>query len=317
MHSTLGYALRESKIEIHPNARWKQNGITVAGGNGKGDQLDQFSTPTGLYVDDEQTIYVADRDNHRIVQWKLGAKEGQVVAGSNVAGNSANQLYRPFDVIIDKESDSLIICDNGNQRVVRWPRRNGNNGETIISDVLCRGLTMDDDESLYVGDAVKSEVRKYRRGESEGTVVAGGHGAGHDPNQLFEPQYMFVDRNHSLYISEYGQSRVTKWMEGATERTIVAGGNGKGSDLSRLVYNEGITVDQLSTIYVSDLGNGRIMRWSQGATQGSMIIGGNGQGQAPNQLNMPFDLSFDQYGNLYVVDAGNHRVQKFDIELNE
>ena len=174
-----------------------------------------------MYVDDEQTIYVADRDNHRIMQWKLGATEGELVAGGSVAGNGANQLYRPFDVLVDKESDSLIICDNGNQRVVRWPRRNENSGETIISNVLCRGLTTDDDESLYVGDSTKSEVRKYRRGESEGTVVAGSHGAGHDPNQLFEPQYMFVDRNHSLYISEYGQSRVTKWMKGATERTIV------------------------------------------------------------------------------------------------
>ncbi|CAF3394846.1 unnamed protein product, partial [Rotaria sp. Silwood2] len=312
----LGYALGERLIDIHQNARWKPNGVTVAGGNGKGAGINQLSMPSGLYVDDEQTIYVADRENHRIVEWKSGATSGRVVAGGNGMGSNANQLYQPFDVIVDKESDSLIICDQGNKRVVRWPRRNGISGETIISNIFCRGLTMHDDGSLYVIDNENSEVRRYRRGESQGTVVAGGHGSGHDPNQLFGPQYIVVDKDHAVYVSEHGQSRVTKWVEGVEGRIIVAGGNGKGPQLMRMVYNEGILVDQLGTVYVADLGNGRIMRWTKGATEGSIVVGGNGNGQASNQLNMPYGLSFDKHGNLYVTDLGNHRVQKFDIEFN-
>ncbi|CAF1344669.1 unnamed protein product [Rotaria sordida] len=314
--SVTGYALRESLIAIHPNARWKSNGLTVAGGNGKGNGINQLSMPSGLYVDDEQTIYVADRANHRIVEWKLGTTSDQVVAGGNGPGSNANQLYEPFDVIVDKETDSLIICDNANKRIVRWPRRNGISGETLISNIVCKGLTMGEDGSLYVIDNENYEVRRYRRGESEGTVVAGGNGIGHDPSQLFEPQYIFVDRDHSVYVSEHGQQRVSKWVEGAKERIIVAGGNGKGTDLTRMVYIEGIVVDRFGTVYVADRGNNRIMRWPEGATQGSIIVGGNGLGQEPNQLNMPFGLSFDQYGNLYVVDSGNHRVQKFNIEFN-
>ncbi|CAF4313720.1 unnamed protein product, partial [Rotaria magnacalcarata] len=62
---------------------WKQNGLTVAGGNGQGNGINQLSNPCGLYVDDDQTVYVADRDNHRIVEWKSGATSGQVVAGGN------------------------------------------------------------------------------------------------------------------------------------------------------------------------------------------------------------------------------------------
>jgi hypothetical protein len=45
-------------------------------------------------------------------------------------------------VIIDKESDSLIICEYGNRRVVRWHRRSGTNGEIIISNVNCWALTI-------------------------------------------------------------------------------------------------------------------------------------------------------------------------------
>ena len=97
-----------------------------------------------MYVDDDQTIYVADQDNNCIVEWKYGAMSGQVVAGGNVNGHGIDKLDWPQDVIVDKVNDSLIICDRGNKRVFRWPRRNHASGETIIANISCRGLTMDE-----------------------------------------------------------------------------------------------------------------------------------------------------------------------------
>jgi NHL repeat len=104
---------------IGASAKWIQNGVTVAGGNGGGNGLNQFSDPYGLYVDDDQTIYVADCSNHRIVEWKSGATSGQVVAGGNGLGNRNDQLNTPMNVIVHKESDYLIICDRNNKRVVQ------------------------------------------------------------------------------------------------------------------------------------------------------------------------------------------------------
>jgi sugar lactone lactonase YvrE len=269
-----------------------------------------------LYVDDDQTVYVVDARNHRIVEWKWGATSGQVVAGGNGEGSGAHQLSNPRDVIVDKERDSLIICDRGNKRVVRWPRRNGTSGETIISNISCVGLTMDESGSLYATDEVKHEVRRYRRGESVGTVIAGGNGIGNRLDQLSSPAYVFFDRDHSVYVSDYGNHRVMKWEEGAKQGIVVAGGRGQGNGLAQLSYPNGVVVDQLGTVYVADGGNGRIMRWVKGATQGSVIAGGNGRGRQPNRLNEPIGLSFDLHGILYVVDFGNQRVQKFNIEKN-
>ncbi|CAF3393172.1 unnamed protein product, partial [Rotaria sp. Silwood2] len=272
------------------------------------------SEPWGLYVDDDQTVYVADRLNHRIVEWKWGATSGQVVAGGNGQGSGAHQLYNPYDVIVDKERDSLIICDYSNDRVVRWPRRNGTSGETIISNIDCVGLTMDENGSLYVTDYGEDEVRRYRRGESQGTVVAGGNGSGNRLDQLSSPQYVFVDRDHSVYVSDGENDRVMKWVEGAKQGIVVAGGQGEGNGLTQLNCPEGVVVDQLGTVYVADRWNDLIMRWPKGATQGSVIVGGNGRGEQSNELDQPFGLSFDRHGNLYVVDYGNHRVQEFNID---
>ncbi|CAF3000908.1 unnamed protein product, partial [Rotaria sp. Silwood2] len=311
------YPLRSpSRTNIHPNARWQQNSITVAGGNRQGNGINQLSDPWGLYVDDDQTVYVADWSNHRIVEWKWGATSGQVVAGGNGQGSGAHQLSYPQDVIVDKERDSLIICDRSNRRVVRWPRRNGTSGETIISNIDCVGLTMDENGSLYVTDNGKGEVRRYRRGESQGTVVAGGNGSGNRLDQLSDPRYVFVDRDHSVYVSEYGNDRVMKWVEGAKQGTVVAGGQGQGNDLRQLYYPQGVVVDQLGTVYVADAGNDRIMRWPKGATQGSVIVGGNGRGGQSNQLYEPIGLSFDRHGNLYAVECGNHQVHKFNDNSN-
>ncbi|CAF1345963.1 unnamed protein product [Rotaria sordida] len=310
------HSLRASSIDIHPNARWQQNGLTVAGGNGYGNEINQLSYPCGLYVDDNQTIYVPDESNHRIVEWKRGATNGQVVAGGNGEGSGTHQLSNPLDVIVDKETDSLIICDYLNRRVVRWPRRNGTSGETIISNVDCAGLTMDENGSLYIVDNEEHEVRRYGRGESQGTVVAGGNGSGNRLDQLYGPGYVFVDRNNSVYVSDGGNDRVMKWVKGAKQGIVVVGGQGEENDLTQL-YPRGVVVDELGTVYVSDAGNHQIMRWKKEATQGSVIVGGNGEGGQSNQLNVPFGLSFDRHGNLYVVDAGNHRVQKFNIESNK
>ncbi|CAF1412708.1 unnamed protein product [Rotaria sp. Silwood1] len=305
--------MRASSTDIHPNTKWSQNGITVAGENARGSETDQLYWPLGLYVDDDQMIYIADCGNHRIVEWKSGATNGKVVAGGNGDGNGAHQLNNPVDVIIDKESDCLIISDYGNRRVVRWPRRNGTRGETIISNISCFGLTMDDNDSLYVVDIGKHEVRRYKIGDTKGTVVAGGNGEGNRLDQLSEPHYVFVDRDHSVYVSDYWNHRVMKWEEGAKQGVVVAGGQGKGNSLTQMNEPEGVLVDQLGTVHVTDSRNHRIMRWPKGVTQGSVIVGGNGYEAQSNQLASPIGLSFDRHGNLYVAEYGNHRVQKFNI----
>ncbi|CAF1038371.1 unnamed protein product [Rotaria sp. Silwood1] len=308
-------ALRSAHIGI--GATWSPNGIIVAGGSEQGNRLNQLKNPQGICVDNEdQAVYIADWFNHRIMKWKFGATSGEIVAGGNGAGNRIDQLNNPLDVIIDKDTNSLIICDTGNQRVVKWPCRNDSRGQTIISNIDCRGLAMDDNKFLYISDFNKSEVQRWRIGDSKGTVVAGGNGKGNFLNQLNGPQYVFVDQDHSVYVSDMNNSRIMKWVQDAKEGIIVAGGQGKGNNLSQVSSPYGVIVDPLGTVYIVDCGNHQIVRWPNGAKEGSIIIGGNGCGNKPNQLNYPVGFSFDQYGNLYVSDNGNSRIVLFNINPN-
>ena len=252
--------------------------------------------------------------NHRIVKWKLNATAGEIVAGGNGKGNRTDQFNKPTDVIVDKNTDSLIICDYENRRVVQWPRRNGKNGQTIISNVDCARLATNGDGNFYVSDWKKNEVRRWKVGETNGTVVAGGNGKGDQLNQLSDPTYLFVDDDHSIYVSNWGNDRVMKWPRNAKEGIVVASKQGNENSSIQLYSPYGVVVDHLGDVYVADSRNQRIICWPKGSKEGRIIVGGNGRGQESNQFVYPHDLSFDRQGNLYAVDFLNDRVQKFEID---
>jgi sugar lactone lactonase YvrE len=304
-----------SFANINDNTIWMQNGITIAGGNGQGNRLNQLSNPHDTYVDD-QRIYIADSNNHRIVEWECGAKIGEVVAGGNGQGNRLDQLNYPTSVIFDKNNDSFIICDQGNRRVVQWSRQNDTNAEIIISDIDCNSLATDKNGYLYVSDKEKHEVIIWKTGEINGTIVAGGNGQGNELNQLNYPSYIFVDQDNSLYVSEWNNYRVMKWTEGAEEGIIIISGLQYENILTRFFLPTGITVDPLGNVYVADCSNHRIIRWLKESEEISIVIGENEAGTQSNKFNCFGGVSFDGEGNLYVTDYYNNRILKFDIDSN-
>ncbi|CAF1144887.1 unnamed protein product [Rotaria sordida] len=274
---------------IQANAQWVQDGVTVAGGHGAGDATNQLHEPFGVFIDDDQTMVIADTWNHRIIQWKMDDTHGQVVAGGHGAGNRLDQLNYPTDVLVDKETNGLIICDRQNRRVVRWSRRiYTTQGEILLNNISCFGLAIDNQRYLYISDTENHEVRRYRIGDNNGTLVAGGHGLGNDLNQLNFPTYLFVDRQQAVYVSDNENYRVMKWNKGATEGIVVVGGQGQGKALTQLSNPSGLFVDTLGTIYVADLGNDRVMRWP---TENALGIGRDG-------LTLIFEDSFDSGSRL-------------------
>ncbi|CAF1271646.1 unnamed protein product [Adineta steineri] len=293
--------------------KWKQNAITVAGGNGKGWNFNQLNCPGGIFIDKNKNIFIANDYNHRIIEWKCNAKVGQIIAGGNGGANRMDQLFHPTNVVVDQQDHSIIIADCNNRRVIQWLNQYQ---QILIDNIDCLGLTTDKHGSLYVSDYKKNEVWHWKMRESnEGTVVAGGNGSGNQLNQLNRPTFIFVDEDQSIYVSDENNHRVMKWRKDAKEGTVVAGGNGKGRNLNQLWSPEGVVVDDLGQIYVADLGNDRVMRWCEGKEEGEIVVGGNGKGNQSNQLNHPHGLSFDDEGNLYVADSENHRIQKFELIL--
>ncbi|CAF4530245.1 unnamed protein product, partial [Rotaria sp. Silwood2] len=167
--------LRAPSVDIHPNVTWSKNGVTVAGGNGRGNESNQLGGPRGLYVDDDQTVYVAAFFNNRIVEWKRGAtrgkvqKQGIVVAGGQGTGNSLTQLTRPNGIVVDP-SGTVYVADLWNNRIMRWPKR-----------------------------------------ITQGTVIVSKNEGGAQSKQVYAPIGLSFDRQGNLYVVEYGYHRVQRY----------------------------------------------------------------------------------------------------------
>jgi hypothetical protein len=299
-------------FSLHIDTKWKQNGVSITKVIRTTLSYGFINCPFGLCSDNDQNIYIVDYVNHRIVEWKSNTINDPIVV--NIDVNLENEKRYPKDVIIDKENNCLIMANNYNRQIVRWSLENNtNNEEIIIKDICCYGLTMDKDGSIYVCDNYRNEVKRWKRGDPNGTIIAGGHGKGTNLNQLNEPTFIFVDDDYSLYVSDTNNHRVMKWLKDAKEGIVVAGDGNDSADSSiKLSKPQGIIVDQLGQIYVADASNDAVIRWSKGAQEGMIIVGGSRQ-PSSTRLQFPTRLSFDREGNLYVLNWINNEIQKFEI----
>lgn len=144
-------------------------GTRVAGGNGRGDCLDQFNEPRHIFVDQDRSIYVSDTGNHRVMKWLHNAKEGMIVAGGLQKGHDLTQLYFPQGIIVD-QTGAVYVADGENKRIVRWTNDSkqasiviGGNHNEERSNRLNRpfGISFDQHGNLYVVDMYNHRVLQY------------------------------------------------------------------------------------------------------------------------------------------------------------
>lgn len=153
-------------------------GTGVAGFKDSDDPLQaQFSAPSGLGIDNNGNILVADRNNNRI---RKIAPDGKVttVAGSGTKGTVDNddpllaQLSDPYDVDVDVDGNMYIIelahdvrkiATTG--KVTTIAGKGGTSGTTDGSGADARfntpgGLCVAPDGTIYVADLFNHKIRK-------------------------------------------------------------------------------------------------------------------------------------------------------------
>ncbi len=286
---------------------------TVAGGNGTGRGIDQFDNPVGIAVDTDGTLFVVDRNNHRVQRI---ATDGTIttVAGGNRDGNGVNQLDKPFGITIDA-AGTLYIADEDNDRVQRVTADGtvttvaGTDGRGSGTNQLAgpTGIAVDEQGALYIAE---QDLHRVKKVAADGTVsiVAGSGGRGSGPDQLAFPVDVALDAAGSLYIVDASNHRVQKVAIDGTV-TTVADLNYTDSEPHQHNSPWGIAVEADGTLYIADTLNQRVRRVTVDGT--TTTVGGlGGWGPGNLQLNKPFRVTLDASGSLYISDSGNERVQK-------
>jgi sugar lactone lactonase YvrE len=169
---------------------WNVTGITYFGNGTAGSGLNQLNVPTGIFIDSNDTLYISDSNNCRILSYLRYATNATVAAGqTGVCGSALNQFSTSMRFIYVDASGNIYITDTGNNRVMRWAS-----------------------------------------GGSTGVMVAGIGTSGSALNQLNYPYGVWVDSNSNVFVTEFSNARATKWAPNASIGVLVAGITGSSGN---------------------------------------------------------------------------------------
>ena len=178
-----------------------------------------LKNPTAIiFGADPSTIFIADTLDHRIISYPSGA----VAAGGNGPGNTSTTLNRPYGLIYDSPSGSLIIPNYYNHNIVRWvlgetsqtvvvgdAQGNFGNNSTLLRNPI--GIKMDPMGNIYVADASNHRIQLFMAGQSSAITIAGNGTAGTGANQLNYAYWLILDSQLNLYVSDTYNHRVQKF----------------------------------------------------------------------------------------------------------
>ena len=189
-----------------------------------GTALNQLNEPYGIALNENsRTIYISEWAGHRIVQYLWGASSGTVVAGGNGAGTGSTQLNGPFGIYLDLTSNSLIIANREANNIVKWVLGDStwtllvgdSSGSSGSSSALLNGpngVTLDPLGNIYVADTSNHRIQFFRKGQTNGTTVAGVTGVSGSTDLLLSGPYAVrLDSDNNLYVADTFNHRIQKF----------------------------------------------------------------------------------------------------------
>jgi sugar lactone lactonase YvrE len=242
-----------------------------------------FNSPSGLAIDSDGNLYVADTGNNRI---RKITPQGMVstIAGSGVAGYAdgpatSAQFDGPIGVAVDA---------NGN---------------------------------LYVADTYNDRIRKVST-SGQVTTIAGaglpGYTDGEGGNALFDtPCAVVVSADGTLFVADTGNNQIRKITAAGQVTTFVISFVAE-TNRTWLRSPVGLALTHDGFLYVTELDRGTVV---QAAPDGkACVIAGLGSGYASGsaelaQFNQPAGLAVDpRNGDLVVADGANYLVRRLAHE---
>jgi uncharacterized protein (TIGR03437 family) len=274
------------------NARIRKvsNGViaTVAGNGTPGFSGDngpatsaQLANPLGVAADSAGSVYIADRNNHRVRK-----VSGGVI--TTVAGNGT-------------------------------PGFSGDNGPATSAELnYPEGVAVDSAGNVYIADTGNGRIRKVSGGTI--TTVAGNGSAGFNGDNVpatsaeLVPGAVAVDSAGNLYVADNYNYRIRQVSNGVIT-TVAGGGSSLGDNgpaTSAQIGPYGVAVDSAGNLYITD--GARVRKVSNGVIT---TVAGNGTGglsgdngpAASAELWSPQGVAVYSAGNVYIADTGNSRIR--------
>jgi phage tail-like protein len=264
--------------------------------------------PTGVAIDRNGAIYIADRDQHLI--YKVVRREG------------AKRRAYIFPIKNGVLAGDRFVYVPTVNRLERWARtiRTAPKDLTEVN-ILCETVWTLQQACRLVEALIDDPPSDW----IQTTGCQSSTSASPQSKQVKPSQQKTSGTQQKLKVFE------TDWKEDSYPDSLPAGEvckttieylpclGGLGQEPRQLSQPHGLDISAEGDLYVADTGNNRVQVF---ALQGLVLKAIWGmpapssvpaQGQPPPGIfNEPWDVVVDKEGNAYIADRGNHRVQKFN-----
>jgi sugar lactone lactonase YvrE len=257
-------------------------GSGFAGYNDATGTLASFTMPTGLAIDPQGNIFVADAGNN-LIREVTPAAVVTTIAGSDTTGYADGQgaaavFFNPLGVAVDA-NDNVYVADAGNN-LVRLVTSAGvvstfagtyNSGASTTLSPFNNptSLALRPNGYLYVTNYLDDDILQVSQGANVITYAGQDtvQGAANGPAlsaTFFYPNSVAADNNGNLYVSD-GVNNIIRKIDGQGNVTTFAGSGVPGAIDSTGVYASfngpaGLAVDAAGNVYVADANNNEIRK---------------------------------------------------------
>lgn len=293
-----------------------------------------FGSPVALSVSPEGDIFVADAANHQIRKITPGGYTSLFSGRATCLDGPAKdaRFFGPSGAAVDS-GGNVYVADTSNSRIRRIdPQGNvttfaGNETSGAADGTgasasfhLPAGVTVDEDDNVYVADTQNHRIRKITPAGVVSTFAGTGQTGSTDgvAATFYAPTGVAADGEGNVYVADQGSQKIRKIDTNGVVTTLAGSGqsgflNGSGAG-ANFNYPNDLTVGSDGNIYVADTSNFRVRK----ITPAGVVTTFAGSGQAGDAdglgeeatFRSVYAISADGSGNLYVIDS--NRVRKIE-----
>lgn len=228
----------------------------------------EFGRPTGLAVDAQQRVLVADTHYFRMMVF---SRDGESLEAETIGGESGTepgQFAFVTDVVRDREGVTYIGEYGDLDRIQRYDPEGrlvdwwGSTGRESGQFVRPQSLILSPDEQqLWIADACNHRVQVYDVTRSPAELVAIWGEEGSEPGKLSYPYGISFAADGTLYVCEYGNQRVQQFTTDGKSLGVLGR---PGHEVGEFYQPWGLTFDSRGRLFVLDSNNHRVQRYDLG-----------------------------------------------------
>ena len=200
------------------------------------DRPDQINLthPTGIVVDEEESVYVVDQEENCITKYDRN--------WTSCASTGKDDLDRPGRITVSRQGE-LFVCDRANGRVLVFDRdlqhsRIFGNPEDVDRPV---GIAFDEDGNVYITDLHLHRISKF---SLDGNLLGTIGRSGNNPGELHSPRGITIRKNY-IYVTERDNHRVSVFQTNGKFVTVFG-------TIAELHDPGSIVIDDDGFVYVCD-----------------------------------------------------------------